>query len=147
LVLTWGTSHAMLPLVGRIAADVVCYQNRLAELQPEQARLERHRRTLTWPERSRRYRIQDEIADLEKGMQEAFTELGGLGVALLDARSGLVGFPTIVNDRRAYFSWKPGEDGLNFWNYADDLFRQPVPESWTSPTREVGVKGRGRPKK
>jgi hypothetical protein len=137
----------MLPLVGRIAADVVHHRGRLAALQPEQARLERNRKNLTWPERSRRYRIQDEIAALEKELQEALAELGSLGVVLLDAATGLVGFPTIVNDRRAFFSWKPGEDGLNFWNYAEDLFRQPVPESWTRPLRDQAGKGRSKPKK
>ena len=43
-VLTWGASHAMLPLVARIARDVVRYHQRLATLQPERARLDRDRR-------------------------------------------------------------------------------------------------------
>jgi hypothetical protein len=137
----------MLPLVGRIAADIARIRARLVELGPEQARLDRDRRNLNWTGRSRRYSIQDEVVQLEKNFQEALTELTGLGVALLDAATGLVGFPTIVNDRKAYFSWKPGEEGLTFWNYADDLHRQPVPESWTRPAQETGGKGRARPKK
>jgi hypothetical protein len=147
LVLTWDSSHAMLPLVGRIASDIVAQHERLAKLQPEQARLERNRRTLDWAGRSRRYQIQEELIALDKGLAEAVGELAGLGVVLLDGSIGLVGFPTMVNDRRAYFSWRPGEENLKYWNFADETARHPVPESWTRPTREMSSKGRSRPQK
>src|SRR3954452_21406645 len=142
LVLTWGASRAMLPLVGRIAADIVQHHARLSRLRPEQARLERHRHALAWPERSRRYQLQEEVAALEKELAAALAELEVLGVGLLHAPTGLVGFPTVVNDRRAYFSWQPGEEGLGFWNFAGDTIRRPVPSSWTKPPRERPRKGK-----
>jgi hypothetical protein len=145
-VLTWGASHAMLPLVGRIAADVVRHQQRLARLQPERARLDRQRQTLDWPGRARRYQLQEEIAAAEADLRQTQAELEGLGVALLHAPSGLVGFPTVVNDRRAYFSWKPGEEVLAFWNYAGDTVRNPVPEAWTKPPKARSRRGRSKPK-
>ena len=43
---------------------------------------------------------------------------------------GRVGFPTFVNNRRAYFSWQPGEDNILYWNYAGDDHRQAIPVSW-----------------
>jgi hypothetical protein len=52
-----------------------------------------------------------------------------------------------VNDRRAYFSWQPGEEGLLFWNYADDFTRRPVPESWTEAPRERPARKQSRPRK
>src|SRR5262245_46478950 len=107
-VLTWGAGQAMLPLVGRIAADVAEQAGRLARLRPEKARLDARRRTLDWPGRSRRYELEREIAQVEAELSRFRGELDGLGVALLDAATGLVGFPTIVNDRPAYFSWQPG---------------------------------------
>src|SRR4051794_37511479 len=136
LILTWGASQAMLPLVGRIAADIAGHHARLARLQPEQARLDRRRHTLAWPERSRRYQVQEEIATLEGELAAAVAELEGLGVVLLHGPSGLVGFPTLVNDRRAFFSWQPGEEGLHFWNFAGDSIRRPVPANWTKAPRE-----------
>jgi len=144
-VFTWGAAVGMLPLVRRIAADVVGLHERLARLRPELERLERARRTLAWPDRARRYQLQDEASAAQKERHAAAAELEALGVALLHAPTGLVGFPTIVNDRPAYFSWRPGEDAVAFWNYADDRVRRPVPEEWTQPPRPRGT-GKGRSK-
>ncbi len=145
-ILTWGASQAMLPLVGRITADIVNNHRRHHQLQPELSRLERRKNALTWPERSRRYSIQDELLVLNREMQGHLAELSGLGVVLLDMAVGLVGFPTVVNDRKAYFSWKPGEEGLKFWNFAEEMERHPVPEHWTKPIRESNW-SRYRPKR
>ena len=146
-VLTWEAGMAMLPLVGRIAADIVACQHRLAHLQPERARLERSRNNLSWPERSRRYEIVDELAVVTNELRHACAELKALGLTLLQPRSGMVGFPTIVNNRCAYFSWLPGEEKLNFWCFAGDTIRRPVPESWTRPVKPAPVKGRSRRRK
>jgi hypothetical protein len=133
-VLTWGACRAMLPLVGRIAADVVRHHEHLARLRPERTLLDGRRRTLDWPQRSRRYELDEEIAAAEGSLIQACAELEALGVVLLHGPSGLVGFPTIVNDRRAFFSWRPGEEGPGYWNFAGDAVRHPVPDSWTKPT-------------
>src|SRR5438105_2462803 len=84
LVLTWDTSHAMVPLVGRIAADVVRHHTRLARIRPERDRLDRERRTLDWAGRSRRYQLQEEAVAVESELHDALAELEVLGVALLD---------------------------------------------------------------
>jgi hypothetical protein len=145
-ILTWGASQAMLPLVGRIAADIIRLHRRVAELQPERERLERHRRILDWKGRSRRYSIDDELKTLDRTLQETVAELTNLTVVLLDGTTGLIGFPTMVNDRRAYFSWKPGEDGLKYWNFADETTRHLVPENWTHSAHEEAPT-RSRPKR
>jgi hypothetical protein len=134
LLLTWGASHAMLPLVGRIVADFMHGHEQLAQLRPEQERLDSQRHTLAWPERSRRYQIQEDITAVEKDLREAHAELEALGVAVLHGPSGLVGFPTKVNERRAFFSWRPGEEDIVFWNFAGDPVRHAVLESWTKAT-------------
>jgi len=136
LVLTWEASVAMLPLVRRIVADLLRQQECLARLRPERTRLERNRLNLVWAERARRYEIDEEMATLGKDLQASRAELEGLGVALLDGDTGLVGFPTIVNNRRAFFSWRPGEEALSFWNFACDLNRRPVPVGWTNAVKE-----------
>jgi hypothetical protein len=147
LVLTWGASHAMLPLVGRIVADIVDGHARLDALRPERERLDRQRHSLAWPERSRRYQVQEEIAVVEKELRQANGELEGLGVAVLHGPSGLIGFPTIVNDRRAFFSWRPGEENVVYWNFVGDPVRHDVPESWTkSPPAPRPRRGKSRRK-
>jgi len=145
-ILTWGASQAMLPLVGRIVADVIANQRRTAELNLELRRLEQRKRSLTWPERSRRYAIQDELVVLSQQQQGHLAEMTGLGVVLLEGITGLVGFPTVVNDRKAFFSWKPGEEGLKFWSFADETERHPVPEHWTKSARDTSW-SRYRPKR
>lgn len=147
LVLTWGASHAMLPLVGRIVSDLMGGHEQLAQLRPEQERLDRQRHTLSWPDRSRRYQLQEEIASVEKDLRHVYTELESLGVAILHGPSGLVGFPTIVNERRAFFSWRPGEEDVVFWNFAGDPVRHAVLESWTkTPPAPRSRRGKSRRK-
>lgn len=135
-LLTWEAATARLPLVRRIAADLVASEGRLGQLSAEKAKLDDFRHGLAWPARSRRYELQHEIVTTEADLLRYRGELEGLGVVLLDASTGLVGFPTIVNDCRAFFSWKPGEDSLACWNYLGDTTRHPVPESWTKWVRE-----------
>ena len=53
------TARRMLPLVQRIVADILSHQKSLERLQPEQERLDRQRRDLRWPQRQRRYQLQD----------------------------------------------------------------------------------------
>jgi hypothetical protein len=129
-ILTWVAANRMLPLVQCIVAEVIECQHRLALMHPEKDRLDRHRRDLSWPERSRRYQLDEEIAAGERALRAAYVELDGLGVTLLDGATGAVGFPTMVNKRRAFFSWLPGEQSLEFWHYADDAERRPIPAGW-----------------
>jgi hypothetical protein len=147
LVLTWEMSIAMLPLVRRIVADVLGHQERFARLRPEHDRLERNRLNLAWAERARRYELEEEMTALGKELAASRGELESLGIALLVDQTGLVGFPTIVNNRKAFFSWKPGEEGLAFWNFADDRRRRPVPASWTKAGKDKPASRRRKPKK
>ncbi len=130
VVLDLATGNRMLLLVRRIVTDIQNQSRILARMRPEQDRLDRGRRTLSWPERQRRYQIREEVADAEQALQDALAELEVLSVTLLDPLSGQVGLPTLVNDKRAFFSWKPGEEGLSFWHFAGEEQRRPIPASW-----------------
>jgi hypothetical protein len=103
-------------------------------LLPEKDRLDRHRRELVWTERSRRYALQEQIAEEERNAVQASSELDGLGLVLIDAELGQVGFPTMVNNRKAFFSWRPGEELISFWHFVDDTERRAIPTSWTKTT-------------
>jgi len=129
-VFNLGTAKRMLPLVQRIVADILQNQRDLGQLLPEQKCLDRERRTLSWPQRSRRYLVQEEIATAERHIQEALAELANLGLVLLDADEGRVGFLTVVNGRRAFFSWRSDEKDIRFWHFPEENSRRPIPPSW-----------------
>jgi hypothetical protein len=132
IVLDLPTVRKMLPLVRHIVGDLLDVEQKLTALLWEQEGLDRNRRTLTWPERQRRYFILDEVTRNEQRRKGAVAELKELGVIVLDAAHGRVGFPTIVNTKPAFFSWRPGEEEVGFWHFAgDDDRRRPIPVSWT----------------
>jgi hypothetical protein len=145
-VLTWEVCRAMLPLVSRIAGDIVGHHRHLARLRPELAALERSRRELAWPLRARRYEAEEELAATEGALIQVCAELERLGIVLLHGPTGLVGFPTIVNDRRAYFSWRPGEETLAWWSFAGESQRHAVPDDWTKPAPPPRPR-RGKPRR
>lgn len=146
-MLTWHASKAMLPLVSLVAQDVARHHRALVQLRPELDQLEKNRHHLDWPQRARRYQLEEELRVAEVEYRAAVAELDALGVALLDPTNGLIGFPTLVNQRRAYFSWLPGEEGtLACWNYAGDRLRRPVPQDWTQVPREARAR-RSKPRK
>jgi hypothetical protein len=134
--LSLSMAQRMVPLVQRIVEDVLHNQQVLERLHPEQEKLDRQRRHLDWPQRQKRYQLREEVSQAEHALQESLDEMQSLGVALLDPDIGRVGFPTLVNDRRAYFSWRPGEEGLNSWHFAGENVCRPIPNSWL---REIAV--------
>jgi hypothetical protein len=123
-------ARRMLPLVQQIAQGLLTGRQQLSVLLPEQEKLDRQRRSLDWPERARRYNLREEIAMCEQCILESQVELESLGLSLLDDEVACVGFPTLVNNRRAFLSWLPGEDTILYWNYAGESERQPIPVSW-----------------
>jgi hypothetical protein len=140
-VLNLRTVQKMLPYVQQIVTELTDRRRLLSELHPEQGRLERKKRHLSWQERKARYSIQDEIALQDRGMQDVVDELGSLGVVVLDADEGRIGFPTMVNNRPAYFTWTPGEEGLHSWQFAEENVARPIPFAWFKETSFTGKQG------
>ena len=135
IVLDLPTVRKMLPLVRHIVSDLLDAERQLKGLLMEQTGLDIHRRDLSWPERRRRYFLADEVARFERQRKDAIAELKELGVAVLDSFHGRVGFPTIVNTKPAYFSWRPDEAEVDFWHFAgDDDRRRTIPTSWAKET-------------
>lgn len=130
VVLSLKTVHKMLPLVQQIAQEIVARHRAIERLQPEEECLDQQRRSLAWPMRRRRYEVKDELARAEKDLETAIAELRGLGLSVLNEVDGVIGFPTVVNDRRAFFSWHVGEVGVKTWRFADEDVDRPIPPSW-----------------
>jgi hypothetical protein len=129
-ILSLKTVQRMLPLVQRIVDDIVQSQDALVKIQPQQDLLESQKRILAWPERQRRYQLLEQINTASQKITSAKDELNDLGVVLLDEQLGRVGFPTLVNNRRAFFSWQAGEDGLHSWHFAEEKVFRPIPPAW-----------------
>ena len=131
VVLSLKTVQKMLPLVQQIAQDIVAKHRAIERLQPEEERLDRQRRNLDWPMRQRRYEVKEELAKTEKELEVALTnELRELGLSILNELHGQIGFPTMVNNRRAFFSWIPGDASVQTWRFADEDVDRPVPANW-----------------
>jgi hypothetical protein len=116
----------MLPLVSQIIREIHERWNRLSDLESEQIDLDRRRRSLSWPERSRRYQISEEIASEQHHLQQAVAELEQLDVVLVDAIQGEVAFPTTLSGRRGYYIWRLGSPDVGWWCYAHDPTRHPI---------------------
>lgn len=132
-------ADAMLPLVTHIAEDIQARWQRLLELEKEQNDLERRKRDLTWPERSRRYQVSDEIASEQGKLRDSVLELEDLNVILVDPIVGETAFPTQVQGRKAYFVWRVGADNVKWWCFANEPQRRVIPENWRKPTQSVDV--------
>jgi hypothetical protein len=139
VVLSLEIVQRMLPLVKRIVEDFLHSQKDLERLHPEEEMLDRKKRTLDWPGRQRRYRLKEEIARAEHGRGAAVEELELLGVVVLDPEVGRVGFPTMVNNRKAFFSWRPGEDGLHSWHFTEETHCRPIPPAWLKEITMTGA--------
>src|SRR5262245_42596276 len=81
-------AQKMLPLVSHIVNEIQTRWNRLSELEAEQGDLDKRRRGLGWPERSRRYQIGEEITAEQRLLQETVAELEQLDLVLVDAIQG-----------------------------------------------------------
>lgn len=132
-------ADTMLPLVTHIAEDIQARWQRLLELEKEQIDLERRRRDLTWPERSRRYAVNDEITSEQNKLRDSVLELEDLNVILVDPVVGETAFPTLVQGRKAYFVWRVGADVVKWWCFANEPQRRVIPESWRKSPASVDV--------
>jgi hypothetical protein len=139
VVLNLKTVQKMLPLVQQIAQDIVARHSAIERLQFEEERLDRQRRDLDWPGRKRRYEVKEELAQAEKELEIAAAELRDLGLSVLSELDGRIGFPTMVNNRRAFFSWHPGDEGIQTWRFADEDVDRAIPPSWL---KELGFAGK-----
>jgi hypothetical protein len=128
------TVQAMLPLVRGIVAEIVTAQMQIADLTPRKEHLDQFRRELVWQERQDRYRLADDLSRHEKTITDATAELKELGVVMIDLALGRVGFPTRVDDEKAYFSWQPNEPQVAYWHFAGERSRRPIPNDWRQET-------------
>ncbi|HMP02268.1 MAG TPA: DUF2203 family protein [Gemmatales bacterium] len=139
-MLSLGQAEQRLPLVRQVAAAVQGRWARLARLEVEQSDLERRRLKLNWPERARRYEIGDDIARERQLLQEEVFELEQIQAILVDPVQGEVAFPTLIQGRSAYFVWNLGDEQVQWWCFANEPNRRPIPPSWRKRAEPKGPK-------
>ena len=129
-IMTLETAESMLPLASRVAEDLKVVSSRVRLLRAQKNFYEKKKNTLNWKERRKFYEVTDELFVTEMTLENTLTEIKNIGVEPLVPELGLIGFPTLVNNRKAFFSWKPGEPCVSFWNFSEELNRRPVPPTW-----------------
>lgn len=110
----------MLPLVRSIVSDISeVFRNvtgRRADLH----------RLLRKGIRSTGEQYADEVAESRSDLQEEYDqiwryreELESLGVILRQPEEGHIEFPTVVDQRDAFYLWKIGDKEVQSWRFAD----------------------------
>ena len=112
-----------LPLVKAIVqdivalnADLVCRQERLSEICDRDEEQD-----------SGGTPYDDEVLDMINGvttdesrLSEFESELEALGGQLVDAVTGLVEFPSVIDDESGWLNWLPGEQKISYWRKESD---------------------------
>lgn len=129
-IMTLESAESMLPLASRVAEDLKCASSRVRILRAEKIFYDKKKNKLNWMERRKSYEVTDELFIISATLDNILLEIKSIGVEPLIPELGLIGFPTLVNNRKAFFSWKPGEPCVCFWNFAEELNRRPVPPTW-----------------
>ena len=130
-------AERMLPLVAHVTEDLQARWGRIAKLEREQADLDRRRLKLSWPERARRYDLNDEIALERHGLNSDLAELETLEVVLVDPGHGEIAFPTIIQGKRAFYVWRVGSENVNWWCFANEPQRHGIPVSWRNKKQSL----------
>ncbi len=111
---------AMLPLIRRIASDLVALSQSIQTQRSQIREIDRMTVTIEIAE----YR--DELRDIrtsleadEASIESCLAELVALGVLPHDPIDGGVDFPGIMNRRSVRFCWLPGEPIVQYWHETD----------------------------
>jgi hypothetical protein len=119
---TLAEANATLPLVRAITKDIVA---RAHDLRDRQERLERIRRNERALGEAHAAELSQAEADWQRDQDQLLdcqAELAGLGVELKDFLSGLVDFPSRMDDRVVYLCWRLGEESVCYWHELDAGF-------------------------
>ena len=123
---TVAQANAMLPLVRRIAEDIVIGYRRWQERVREFEVVAANSRADEPDERAEQ--LQDEAQRLAAEIDGFVAELTALGVEFKGFDQGLVDFPAVLSGRPVYLCWRLGEPSVQFWHDRDAGFagRRPL---------------------
>jgi hypothetical protein len=114
---TVAEANATLPLLRSILRDVTMLARDLHERQERLAQVQSPLRGKTTDAyREEVEQIQAEFDRDQERMREYEEELKSLGIELKDYLTGLVDFPSRMNDREVYLCWRLGEPEVAHWH-------------------------------
>jgi hypothetical protein len=112
-------ANARLPLVRKIAADLVAQHDLVTSLKERLSRIRRRKKS----DRKSDALYDDELEQFEgeleaaKARLDAFVgELSDLGLEIVDPVRGAISFPALIEGREARLSWQPGEEEVGWWH-------------------------------
>ena len=117
-------ANAMLPLLRSILRDVTALAVELRERQERLGRVPALARGQK-PNDAYQEELQEMQVEFERSrgrMQEYLEELQRLGIELKDPYTGLVDFPSILDDHEVYLCWRLGEPAVTHWHELDAGF-------------------------
>lgn len=117
-------ANRMLPLVRHIAGDL---QQQFLIVTGLKERLSQLRRRRRKSNRQSDALYQDEVVQFESDLEAAqeqldryVAELEKLGLVVVDASRGAIGFPARMDGREVRLSWMPGEEEVGWWHEVAD---------------------------
>ena len=111
-------ANAMLPLVSAITSDLASLSRDVSERRQRLSLLLDGREPPDGvdPYREELARIEEDLVQECRRLQEYADELTALGVEPRSAVEGLVDFPAMMDGRMVYLCWKLGEPEVLFWH-------------------------------
>jgi hypothetical protein len=135
---TVAEANAMLPLARAIVSDITQLARDLRERHDRLTRLKPSERVSVG--QAYEEEIQQVTADFERDqdrMRDYVKELADLGVELKDFDTGLIDFPSQMDNREVYLCWRLGEEEVAHWHEIDAGFsgRRKITNELTSGGR------------
>jgi len=111
-------ANKALPLVKRIAGDIVSTHGQAIQLQQDLERAEAKRKS----------EIQSQLESALHRLEDLVDELSEIGCDLKDYQMGLIDFTGRHNGHDVCLCWKVGEEHIDYWHEIDSGYagRQPV---------------------
>lgn len=126
-------ANRALVLVKRVVADVISNYRLLVDLQ-EQVE------AAGYDEESLQNQAQhNQLVAVAKKLQSFARELDEIGVELKDWSAGVVDFPSMLDGREIYLTWRSGEDRVEYWHEVseDPSIRHNVADLAAEPARNA----------
>ncbi len=121
-----------IPLVRRIASDVVDAYTSLSELAGEYKEL-RSGAAGDPAARATLDALKGRMAELSEEIDAFVEELAEIGCEMKDLSLGLVDFPSELDGRPILLCWRPGEPRVEYWHETNEGYRDRKPLPVTVP--------------
>ena len=118
-------ANEVLPLVRSITKNIVEEFRELRERGRERRALEVENNPSNEEQIAS---IGSDVSEQSERVEEYIRELAELGLEARDLELGLIDFPTTIEGKPAYLSWRLGEESVEYWHLADRSFadRRPI---------------------